>query len=175
MPRAAVLVEGRSDEAAVRAFAERRGQDLAAEDVVVEVVGGAGGFARAVAHLDPGTTCVGLVDAGEVAQAEHALDRAGLLDRLPLLVCHADLEDELIRALGTDAVEDVVRAAGEARLLRTFRDQPAQRDRPLDAQLRRFLGTKSGRKIRYGRLLVDAVPLDDVPAPLAGLLAAVSR
>jgi hypothetical protein len=37
--------------------------------------------------------------------------------------------------------------------------------------LRRFLGTKKGRKIRYGRLLVEALDEESVPAPLDRLLA----
>jgi hypothetical protein len=164
---AVVLVEGSSDEAAVRALAARLGRD-----VDVEAVGGAGGFARAVRGRDD-ERFVGLVDVGEVPQAELALDRAGLLGRVELHVCDLDLEDELIRALGAEAVEAIVLAAGEERMFRTFQDQPFQRERPLDAQLRRFLGTKSGRKIRYGQLLVEALPLVAVPRPLAELLAAV--
>lgn len=39
--RAAVLVEGASDQAAVEALATRRGRDLAAEDVAVVAMGGA--------------------------------------------------------------------------------------------------------------------------------------
>ena len=81
-------------------------------------------------------------------------------------MCDADLEDELIRALGTEAVERVVAETGELRALRTFQRQPAQRGRPPAAQLRRFLGTRSGRKIHYGRALVDALDLGDVPRPL---------
>jgi hypothetical protein len=174
--RGVVLVEGRSDEAAVRALAERLGRDLVAEGVSIEVVGGAGGFARAMARLGPGVRVAALVDVGEVEQARRSLERAGLggdLDALGFRVCDLDLEDELIRSLGVDAVTDVVVAAGERRMLRAFQEQPAQRDRPLDAQLRRFLGTKAGRKIRYGRLLVQALPLDAVPTPLAAALAAV--
>jgi hypothetical protein len=37
--------------------------------------------------------------------------------------------------------------------------------------LRRFLGTKKGRKIHYGRVLVEALTPDRVPAPLDNLLA----
>jgi hypothetical protein len=36
--------------------------------------------------------------------------------------------------------------------------------------LRRFLGTKKGRKIHYGRVLVEALAPDRVPAPLDDLL-----
>jgi hypothetical protein len=40
-------------------------------------------------------------------------------------------------------------------------------------QPRCFLGTRSGRKIRSGSLLVDALDLDRVPRPLDALLAHV--
>ncbi|HEX2374372.1 MAG TPA: ATP-dependent endonuclease, partial [Actinomycetota bacterium] len=40
-------------------------------------------------------------------------------------------------------------------------------------QLRRFIGTHSGRKIRYARLLVDALELTSVPRPLDRVLAHV--
>ena len=35
------------------------------------------------------------------------------------------------------------------------------------------MGTRSGRKIRYGRILAAALDLTRVPGPLAGLLSAV--
>lgn len=85
-------------------------------------------------------------------------------------VCAADLEDELIRALGVARVEELVRAEGDLRALQTFLRQPAQQGRTAQQQLRRFLGTKKGRKIRYGRVLVEALEPDRVPAPLDGLL-----
>ena len=43
-----------------------------------------------------------------------------------------------------------------------------------DARLRRFMGTRSGRKLRYGGLLVEALQLDHVPRPLDRLLAHVT-
>jgi len=39
--------------------------------------------------------------------------------------------------------------------------------------LRRFLGTRAGRKVRYGTLLVDALDLDRVPPALDAVLAQV--
>jgi hypothetical protein len=39
--------------------------------------------------------------------------------------------------------------------------------------VRRFVGTKKGRKIRYGRLLVEALAPDRTPPPLDGLLASL--
>ena len=51
--------------------------------------------------------------------------------------------------------------------------QPAWRAEPAGAQLRRFLGAGARRKLRYARLLVDAVDLDRVPRPLDAVIAAV--
>jgi len=51
--------------------------------------------------------------------------------------------------------------------------QPAQQGLTNEAQLRRFMGTRGGRKIQYARLLVDALDLTRVPRPLDGVLAHV--
>ena len=64
-------------------------------------------------------------------------------------------------------------AEGELASFRRFQDQPAQRGRDLHAQPRRFLGTRAGRKGRYGTLLVDALALDRVPPALDLALARV--
>ncbi len=70
-------------------------------------------------------------------------------------------------------VEAVVEAQGELASLHLLQRQPAQRDREPHQQLRRFLGTRSGRKAMYAEALVEALDLARVPAPLAGLLARV--
>ena len=93
--------------------------------------------------------------------------------RCGFFVCVTDLEDELIRSLGVAATEQLIHAQGELGSFRTFAKQPAQRDRPREQQLRRFLGTRSGRKIRYGHVLAAALDLTRVPRPLAGVLAHV--
>ena len=90
-----------------------------------------------------------------------------------VFVCVADLEDELIRSLGVALVEQVVEAQGEIGSFRTFQKQPAQRDRTSHEQLRRFMGTRSGRKIHYGRVLAQALDLTRVPRPLDRVLAHV--
>jgi hypothetical protein len=95
------------------------------------------------------------------------------MERLGFYVCDADLEDELIRSLGADAVERVIESQGELGRFRTFQKQPAWRGRPTEQQLRRFIGTYSGRKIRTGALLVRALDLARVPRPLDGVLAHV--
>jgi hypothetical protein len=179
---AVVLVEGESDRRALDALAVRRGRDLAAEGVALVAMGGAQAIARHLDHFGPGGLDVrltGLCDVGEERGFRRGLERARLgreltragMEELGFFVCDADLEDELIRALGTDSVEAVVEAEGELRALRTMQKQPAQQDRTVREQLRRFIGTKSGRKLRYGALLVDALDLTKVPAPLDAVLA----
>ncbi|MDF6018257.1 TOPRIM nucleotidyl transferase/hydrolase domain-containing protein [Streptomyces sp. JH34] len=171
--RAVVLLEGPSDVAAVDALAAGRGRDLAAEGVCVLSMGGAmsvGRFARLLGPTGLGLRLTGLCDEAERGYYTRGLERAGAAQQT-FFVCAADLEDELIRALGVTRVEELVRVEGDMRALRTFVNQPAQRDRSAQQQLRRFLGTKKGRKIHYGRVLVEALDPARVPAPLHGLLA----
>jgi len=166
--RTAVLLEGPSDVAAVDALAASRGRDLAADGVCVLAIGGAmsvGRFARLLGPAGLGLRLTGLCDEGERDYYARGLDQ--------FFVCAADLEDELIRALGVPRVTELVRAEGDLPALQTFLRQPAQRDRPPEQQLRRFLGTKRGRKIRYGHVLVEALDADRVPAPLDNLLASL--
>ena len=86
-------------------------------------------------------------------------------------MCDADLEDELIRALGAPAVERLLAVQGELESFRRFQDQPAHRAREGHAQLRRFMGTRARRKIRYGALLTNALDLRCVPRALDAVLA----
>jgi hypothetical protein len=190
--RAVVLVEGESDRAALETLAARRGRDLADEGVAVVPIGGATAIRRFLDVYGPRGWDVrvgGLCDAGEERDFRRGLVRAGLggalerggdgahgrsdMEALGFFVCDADLEDELIRALGTAAVEEVIESRGDLRAFRTMQKQPAQRSVPVDRQLRRFLGTRSGRKIEYASLLVDALDLARVPRPLDGVLAGV--
>jgi len=125
----------------------------------------------------------GLYDSAEEEHVRRGLERAGFgrgLDRsaieaLGFHVCVADLEDELIRALGVDGVEAVLAAEGDLARFRLFQNQPAQRGRAVERQLRRFLGTTSGRKARYARRLVLALDGTRVPRPLDRLLASISQ
>jgi hypothetical protein len=169
----AVLLEGRSDVAAVNALAERRGRNLAAEGVCVLSIDGAmsvGRYAQLLGSPGLGLRLTGLCDVAERPYYARGFQRAGAAQH-DVFVCAADLEDELIRALGVTRVEELVRAEGDLRPLQTFLRQPAQRGRAPQQQFRRFLGTKKGRKIQYGRVLVEALDPDRVPAPLDGLLA----
>jgi hypothetical protein len=181
-----VLVEGVSDQRALETLAARRGFGLEREGVRVVPIGGAGNIGRALGRYGPagfGVRLSGLCDDGEEGDFVRGLERAGLgaglarvdLERLGFFVCVADLEDELIRALGADATVAVIRAQGELAAFQTFQKQPAWRDRAIEEQLRRFLGTFSGRKIRSAVALVEALDLDRVPRPLDGALAHARR
>jgi hypothetical protein len=182
--RAVVLVEGNSDRVALEALAKRRGRDLASEGIEIVPMGGITNTRAFASRYGPhglGLPLAGLYDAAEEGKVRHGLAAAGLApalqpDGLPGLgfyKCSADLEDELIRAVGVQAVEAVIDAAGETRSLRLLAGMPAQRDWTREAVLRRFLGVRSGRKARYAALLVEALEPGRTPAPLANVLARV--
>lgn len=182
--RAVVLVEGLSDQAAVEALAERHGRNLDAEGVAVVPVGGSKNIRRFLELFGPhgfGLRLAGLYDAGEERDYQRGLERSGIgtdlsrldMEALGFYVCVVDLEDELIRALGAGSVEQLLESEGELPSFRIMQKQPAQQGRTVESQLHRFMGSKSGRKIRYGRLLVEALDLDHVPRPLDRVLAHV--
>jgi len=182
--RAVVLVEGISDRVALEALAERRSRNLDAEGVAVVPMGGAQAIGRFLAQFGPrglDVRLAGLCDAAEEDDFKRGLERAGLgsnltrveMERLGFYVCVADLEDELIRALGADTVEQVVDAQGDLGSFRTLQKQPAWQGRRIEDQLRRFMGSGGRRKIVYARLLVCALDLTRVPRPLDLVLAHV--
>src|SRR5437899_10373131 len=158
-----VLVEGITDRIALEAVAAKLGLDLALEGIEIVPIGGAQAIRRAAAQYE-GERVVGLCDAGEERWFRRVLGDAAY-------VCTADLEDELIRALGPAGVEEVVAAQGELATFRNFQNQPAWRGRPVEAQLRRWL-QNGGRYLRYPPLLVEALEPERIPRPLAGVLAA---
>jgi hypothetical protein len=181
--RAIVLVEGLSDQIALETLATRRGRDLDGEGVVVVPIGGAHAIGRFLARFGPGssaTRLAGLYDVGEEELFRHHLERAGFgtrltrpeMERLGFHVCVVDLEDELIRALGADAVEAVLGAHGDLGSFRTFQMQPPWHGQATERQLRRFMGSADRRKLRYARFLVEALDLARVPRPLDAVLRA---
>jgi plasmid stability protein len=182
--RTVVLVEGISDRVALEALAQRHGRNLDAESISIVPIGGAQAIGNFLDRFGPNGDDVklaGLCDAGEEGDFRRGLERAGLgsnltrteMEQLGFYVCDADLEDELIRSLGAAAVERVVAAQGELRSFRTLQKQAAWHGRSTEEQLRRFMGSGGRRKIRYARLLVDALDLAQVPRPLDRVLAHV--
>ncbi len=177
MGTAVVLAEGPSDAAVLQVLARRL--DLDATDVEVVPMGGVTNVLRYLREYreHPGTTVAGLCDRAEVRFVAGALRRLGHpveardeLSAYGFFVCDDDLEDELIRALGTTAVVDVIEREGELGQLRTFQNQPYQRTRSLHEQLHCFAGTRSGRKVRLAAALAEEIGVDHVPAPLLDVL-----
>jgi len=180
-----VLVEGISDQHALEALAARRGRNLDAEGVSVVPIGGAQAIGRFLSRFGPeglDVKLAGLCDSGEELDFQRALERAGLgsdltrraeMEALGFYVCVEDLEDELIRSLGAATVEQIVEAQGDLGSFRTLQKQAAWRGRTPEEQLRRFMGSGGRRKIRYARLLVDALDLTQAPRPLELVLAHV--
>jgi len=164
-----VLVEGTSDQVAVETLAERRNVDLVAERVEIVPIGGAHAIGRFLAHFGPlGVPLAGLYDAAEEREFGRALGED--LEQRGFFACEPDLEGELIRALGAAAVEAVAEAHGDLGSFRTLQKQPEWRGQPMEEQLRRFMGSGGGRKIRYARLLVEALDPEAAPEPLDRVL-----
>lgn len=169
-----VLLEGGSDVAAVRAAARVMGVG----DAHVRYVD-LRGITNVRAHLDrltreePDSEVLGMCDAQEAHFVVRALIANGgwarAADDLPasgFFVCHADLEEELIRALGVDRAVDVLREEGLLDKLAVLQQQPAWRGRPLAEALHRFAGVASGRKEVFAGALAAALTPETVPEPL---------
>jgi hypothetical protein len=179
--RKIVLVEGGSDQAALEVLAHRRGLALGRDALCIVAMGGAtsiGHFLRLLGPRGLNIPLGGLCDAGQEDYVRAALREGGLgqpvsqaqMEACGFYVCTADLEDELIRAVGTAGVERIIAACGELRSFRTFQRQPAHRADRIGQQLRWFMSTRSGRKRQYARLLAGAAAPGRVPRPLDRVL-----
>jgi hypothetical protein len=122
--RTVVLVEGISDQIALETLARRHDRDLIAERIVVVPIGGAQAVTRYLLRFGPdgaGLTIVGLCDAAEEPYFRRGLAAAGFgaapnrieLERWGFFVCETDLEDELIRASGREAIEALLDSQGD--------------------------------------------------------------
>ena len=163
-----MLVEGASDKIALETLAERRGRNLVAEGVSIVAIGGAQAIGRYLERFRD-VRLTGLCDAGEEPEFRRAFERTGTASAF--YVCRPDLEAELIRALGAERVLEVVEAHGDLPPFRTLQKQVEWRGRPIEDQLRRYMGSGGSRKTRYARYLVEALELSEVPRPLDRVLA----
>ena len=182
--RSIVLVEGISDQIAVETLASLQARDLMEEGVVVVPIGGARSVSKFLARFGPtgaGLRVSGLCDAAEERHFYRQLARAGYtppdtrddLEREGFFVCDRDLEDELIRAVGPDAIEAILTEEKDLAAFRTLQMQAAWRDAGFVDQFRRFLGAGARRKLRYAGLFVRALDSDRQPRPLQGVLSRV--
>ncbi|MFD1506981.1 aminoglycoside adenylyltransferase family protein [Georgenia yuyongxinii] len=178
-PRVIVLVEGPSDAAVVRTLARARGITTGDGVEVVPM----GGITNVGRFLDmfgldaPGRELLGLCDAPEERFVVQALRAHGVrvgsrkeMAEHGFFVCEADLEHEMLRAVGTATVEGVLASRGELARFRAFQRQPGWRGRSLHDQLHRFAGSGSGRKPSLTEHLAQRLTPATTPEPLARLL-----
>jgi len=175
-----VLLEGPSDVAAVRAVATAYGVTDSVHRYQLIDMGGVTNIRRHLAAFRTASIpvrVIGMCDAGEARFFARALQVSGNgrhheadLAQHGFYVCVADLEDELIRAMGPERVVRVLGRLGLGGRLATFQRQPAWRDRPLHEQLHRFAGVASGRKTLLAGALADGLAPDEVPPPLRHLV-----
>jgi hypothetical protein len=177
-----VLVEGVTDQIAVEALAARVGRQLDREGVVVAPMGGAHAidtFLDVLARgAGPPQRICGMCDRRESPVVSAALARVGHgsmssdadLERVGFFVCDADLEGELIAALGAQATERLLDCHGDLGAFRTLQRQAPWSGRPLAEQLHRFLRARARRMHHYAGRLVEAVELERMPRPLLGVL-----
>lgn len=176
-----VLVEGDSDAAALRALAGLLGCELDPHRIHIRSAHGVSNFSRLLVEFlsaYPGSRFCGMYDAADERHVRRALASTGTpvdagecLESFGFFACVADLEDELIRALGVEAVEHVLETQGELTSFRRFQAMPQHRGTAVHQQLRRFLGTRATRKIRSAQYLVEALDPARVPRPLMQLMA----
>jgi hypothetical protein len=180
-----VLLEGASDVAAVRVVAERSGIDLAAVGVHLTDMRGATNIRR---HLVAATEAaesprvLGMCDAPEAPFFLRALRGVGCaveaVDELPdwgFQVCDRDLEDELMRDLGEVGTREVLEELGLTQRFAMLTQQPAWVSGTFHEQVHRFAGAASGRKELMAAAMAEALDMDSLPKPLAGLLEAIAR
>ena len=145
-PATVILVEGVSDQIALETLARGRGRDLHALGAAVVPTGGAhaiGQFAVRFGPAGPGLHIIALCDAGEEAVVRRAVGCVS--DDAPVFVCRADLEDELIRAVTPERVQELLGVHGNLSSFRTLQKQPSWRGQPVQAQLRRFFSSGATR------------------------------
>src|SRR5687767_13173942 len=141
--RSIVLVEGVSDQIAVETLASLQARDLTKEGVAVVPIGGAQSVSKFLAHFGPagvGLRVSGLCDAAEEQHFCRQLAKVGYahpdtrseLERAGFFVCDRDLEDELIRAVGPDAIETILAEEADLASFRTLQKQAAWRDACFD-------------------------------------------
>lgn len=190
-PRVAVFVEGGSDAVVVDALGRARGIRFG----TLITAGGSGAALvsmrgvtnarRELARLrtaHPTTLALGLADAPEERIVATALSDHGLavadrteLARAGFFVCEDDLEDELIRALGPEAILEALGELGELGRFARFQRQPEWRGRPIVDQLHRFAGSGAGRKLALAERLAARLDASNTPRPLVLLLDRVER
>ncbi len=167
-----ILVEGESDAAALRAAA--RVLDVAQPQVTA--MNGITNLRHFLTTING--DAAGLYDVGEAHHVAQALGAGvegaagpSLVEARGFFGCDPDLEAELIAALGAGEVLAVIEQQGrDAHRFRQLQQMPHWHGRPVEDQLRRWLGSGGSRKVRYAELLAASLSPDRVPRPLRRVL-----
>lgn len=168
------LVEGESDAIVVRELFRRA--QLGAHVVSMDGITNIAHWLDRCASDPTVERVTGLYDTAEEHYVVRALAEQGVVLNAGgpashgFFGCDRDLEDELIRAVGTDRAVASLAAVGLSGTFQTFAQQPQWRERPPAAQLRRFAGAGAGRKALLAEHLAGLLEPADVPAPLAALV-----
>ena len=150
-------------------LAARAGRDLEAEGVSIVPMGGATNIREFVDRFGPQGSISEL--AGLCDEREQHLFRAALEH---VFVCVADLEDELIRALGTARRRSTSSTRkASSRRSGSCRSNPTNEAGTSTSSCGDSWAPVPGRKLHYARVLVEALDLGSVPRPLEDLLAYV--
>ncbi len=175
--RTVVLFEGVSDRLALTAAARRLGLGIEQLDLVdLDGITNLRAVLRELREAVDAPRVLGLYDGAEREYVSRVLADLRVIDAgadpedAGFYGCERDLEHEAIAAAGPELVIDTLRARGELARFRVFQGQPAQRERTIEEQLHRFAGTAAGRKARFTADVIDVIPLDRMPRPLAALL-----
>src|SRR4029450_13183194 len=179
--RTLVLGAGESDAGAVRALAELIGCDLASHHIEILSTGGVTNFSQVLADFvrsHPASEFCGMYDVADEWHVRRALAAAGIpidphesLESVGFFACVADLEEELIRAVGVETIERLLDAQAELTSFRRFQAMPQHRHAPAHHQLHRFLGRRATRRVRSARRLVEVLDPARLPRPFAQLAA----
>ena len=176
--RTVIFAEGPSDYLALHAAADVLSVDLDARGAAVVSLQGASLLSIYLTLLGPNgldLSLCGLCDLDAESEWRAKLQAVGLnatsraaLNSQGFYVCDIDLEDELIRAHGSTAVQSIIALEGEARKFSAFASQLPNRSLTLSEQLTEFV-RKS--KTRWSPKLVSELSAASMPSPLRDVLA----
>jgi predicted ATPase len=172
-----ILLEGYSDLLAVRVLARALDVDLDARGVSLLSLDGADSIVHYLSLFGPaglGLTLRGLCDADHEETWRARLQDAGIeateraaMNAVGFQVADADLEEELIDALGTQRVSELIEEENAEQAFTNFAQQAATAGLSLAEQQHDFLHKKN---VRWAPVLAADLSAGDVPQPIRDLL-----
>ncbi len=172
-----ILLEGHSDLLAIRVLARALDVDLDARGISLLSLDGAGSVVHYLSLFGPaglGLTLRGLCDADHEETWRTRLQDAGIevtdraaMNAVGFQVADADLEEELIGALGTQRVSELIEKENADQAFANFTQQGAIARLSLAEQQHDFLHKQS---VRWAPVLAADLSVEDIPQPIRDLL-----